>query len=118
MKNIFIVEDDRKMALAVESTLKNEQYNIESFDSTKQFLEKIKDTHPDLVILDIVLPDGDGRQLCDILKRDPITAHIPVIMISGYFTQDQITYDACADGYLQKPFDVEDLRYMVKHSFN
>ena len=70
----------------------------------------IEQFKPDLIILDIMLPDGDGRDLLKVLRSDANTAEIPVLMISARFTADNVQHgEFRPNGFLAKPFDIDDL---------
>ena len=65
---------------------------------------------PDLIILDIMLPDGDGRDLLTTLRSDAATVHIPVLMISARYTAENVQHgEFKPNGFLAKPFDIDDL---------
>ncbi len=70
----------------------------------------IEKSRPDLVIMDIMLPDGDGRELLTQLRSNPSTAEIPVLMISARYTEANIQHGSFKpNGFLAKPFDIDDL---------
>lgn len=70
----------------------------------------IEQFKPDLIILDIMLPDGDGRDLLKTLRSDASTLHIPVLMISARYTAENVQHgEFKPNGFLAKPFDIDDL---------
>jgi len=70
----------------------------------------IEQFKPDLIILDIMLPDGDGRDLLTKLRSDAATLHIPVLMISARYTAENVQHgEFKPNGFLAKPFDIDDL---------
>ena len=73
------------------------------------------DFSPQLILLDIRLSNGYGHLLCEDLKSNAKTSHIPVILVSGADNLEKIAVDYKADGFLAKPFDMEDLIQMVKN---
>lgn len=73
-------------------------------------MNHIEQFKPDLIILDIMLPDGDGRDLLKTLRSDASTAYIPVLMISARYTADNVQHgEFKPNGFLSKPFDIDDL---------
>lgn len=70
----------------------------------------IEQVKPDLIILDIMLPDADGRDLLKLLRSDAQTEHIPVLMISARYTEENVEHgEFKPNGFLAKPFDIDDL---------
>ncbi len=70
-----------------------------------------KEYHPDLIILDVMLPDINGQQVCELLRKDPTMADIKIICISGMIEEDKIEElrTSGADDFLQKPLDIDEL---------
>ena len=79
MQKIYIVEDDKNIAEIEQFALKNAGYSVEIFKNAKDFEEKIKAEYPDLVILDVMLPDRDGLSILRDLRTGAGTAKIPII---------------------------------------
>ena len=88
-------------------------YDVTSFNR-HQPLEFLIDFEPELILLDVRLANGYGHLLCRDLKANPTTANIPVILVSGANNLSLIAEDSHADGYLSKPFGVEELLGVVK----
>ncbi len=117
MALIFIVEDDQSIREIEMMALKNSNYMVQAFDRASAFYEKLDEIIPDLVLLDIMLPDDeDGYQIVRRLRADPKTRHIPVIMITAKTTEmDMIRgLDDGADDYIRKPFSVMELLSRVR----
>jgi DNA-binding response OmpR family regulator len=74
-----------------------------------------KEYHPDLMILDVMLPDINGKQVCELIKRDPTLTDIKILCISGMVEEDKIDdlKAAGADDFLQKPLDIDELMRRV-----
>jgi len=72
-------------------------------------LNEILSINPDLILLDHVLPKEPGGDYCKRIKTNKETTHIPVIIISANMNVDRIANNACADGYVAKPFDIDEL---------
>jgi diguanylate cyclase (GGDEF)-like protein len=115
-KHILIVDDDPDILDVVRLTLESEELKITSASNGQEALEKIYESPPDLVILDYVMPKMDGRSVCEILKKDILLRHLPVILLTGKGEiKDKVEGIAAgADDYIVKPFVPEELLARVK----
>jgi two-component system phosphate regulon response regulator PhoB len=111
IKRIHVLEDDEDIRYIIEFLLKDEGYELQLSSSFSELKSKLKDSVPDLFILDVMLPDGDGADICSDLKEDLFTRHIPIIVMSANDQNKQKSLDAGADDYISKPFDID---YIVK----
>jgi len=111
MKRIFCVEDDLNIRELIEYTLKQTGFEVSGFECAADFFKALSDTLPELVLLDIMLPDKDGLEILKDLKKDRRTAQLPVIFLTAKSGQlDTIKgLDSGADDYITKPFDVLEL---------
>ncbi|RUM59750.1 MAG: DNA-binding response regulator [Persephonella sp.] len=116
MPLIYIIEDDEDIQELLKYNLSKEGYKVRSFYNGKEPLEKIKFDNPDLVILDIMLPDLDGLEFCKKVKTDPLTEHIPIIMLTAKSTEiDKVVgLELGADDYITKPFSIRELLARIK----
>ena len=105
--NILIVEDDREMRILLGKEL-SENYNILLASNGKEALGIIEDKRVDMVISDIMMPIMDGCELCNAIKSDLDTSHIPVILLTAAVGIDTHikTLRVGADGYIEKPFSM------------
>ena len=106
-KYIQIVEDDADIRFIVEYILEDANYTVESFENATSFLNRSRHEDVDLIILDVMLPDGNGMELCRDLKNNEGNKHIPVIIMSAHAGAKSILEEACADDFINKPFDLE-----------
>ncbi len=115
-ENIVVVEDDPEVREVVESHLKSAFFNVELFPDSKQFLDSLENLNPDLIVLDIVLPDGDGLEICKFLKNSTEYAAIPIIMLSakGKESERILGLEMGADDYMVKPFFPKELVARIK----
>jgi len=111
IKRIHVLEDDEDIRYIIEFLLKDEGYELQLSSSFTELKSKLKDSVPDLFILDVMLPDGDGSEICSDLKGDIFTKHIPIIVMSANDQNKQKSLDAGADDYISKPFDID---YIVR----
>lgn len=106
MKEIYIVEDDDGIRDLIEFLLVSQQYSVKTFPTARAFNKAVPQKTPDLFLLDIMLPDGNGLDLCKGLKKDEATRSIPVVLMSAHA---DISRMEGADDFIAKPFDVDEL---------
>ena len=116
MALIYIVEDDASIREIETIALKNSNYMVQAFERASVFYEKMEELLPDLILLDIMLPDEDGYRIVRRLRSNPKTRHIPVMMITAKTTEMDIVkgLDDGADDYIRKPFSVMELLSRVR----
>ena len=116
MALIYIVEDDTNIREIESFALKNSGYQIQDFSNAKEFYRAVKERKPDLALLDIMLPDEDGMEILQKLRKNPETKRLPVIMVTAKATElDRVKgLDLGADDYIIKPFGVMELISRVK----
>ncbi len=116
MALIYIVEDDKNISEIESFALKNSGHSVVEFDCGKAFYRKMAEKLPDLILLDIMLPDEDGLEILKKIRNVPETRRVPVIMVTAKTTEiDKVKgLDSGADDYLTKPFGVMELISRVK----
>lgn len=116
MALIYIVEDDSNIREIETIALKNSNYMVLAFETARDFYKKLEEIVPDLVILDVMLPDENGNEIVKKLRKSPATKRLPVIMVTAKTTEmDMIKgLDDGADDYIKKPFSVMELISRVK----
>lgn len=114
--HIYIVEDDKNIREIEMFALKNSGYAVEEFENAKSFFSRAVEKVPDLVLLDIMLPDMDGLEIVKKLRSRPDTVRVPIILVTAKTTElDKVKgLDIGADDYLTKPFGVMELISRVK----
>jgi two-component system alkaline phosphatase synthesis response regulator PhoP len=115
-KRIMVVDDDKDIRRLVESILGKEGFVTVGAESGADALKKIQNSKPDLIILDLQLPDKDGFEVCKILRADPATRYIPVVFLT---VQNLDSYKIAgleigADDYITKPFNQTELVARIK----
>ncbi|TKC12938.1 response regulator [Pedobacter polaris] len=109
-RNILVIEDNHAILDVITLILQSEAYKVAGLNKSENMMEHIQSFNPDLMILDIMLPDGDGRDLLTQIRTNPKTAKIPVLMISAKYTAETIQHGTHRpNGFLAKPFDIDDL---------
>lgn len=113
---IFIVEDDVDLSQVLEYNLRKEGYRVMTFQGGKDLFKKMEEEIPDLIMLDIMLPDYDGFRIANILKSKADMKDIPIIFITAKdLEEDKLKgFSLGADDYITKPFSVRELMARVK----
>lgn len=115
-KWIYYVEDDTSIRELVLYALKTAEFQVMGFENAASFYKRMKEQQPDLILLDIMLPDEDGVSILKKLKSRQDTENIPVIMMTAKSSEyDKVLgLDSGADDYITKPFGVMELISRVK----
>jgi DNA-binding response OmpR family regulator len=111
-KKVLLVDDDQDVISALQTVLESKGFQVEAAFDGPSGLKKAKAENPDLIVLDVMLPDLDGMAVCHALKKDPSTRLIPVLILTS-LSQSSRGKDAArlvaeghgAEGYLEKPVE-------------
>lgn len=116
MALIYVVEDDSNIREIETFSLKNSGYSVEDFECAKTFYKKLESKIPNLILLDVMLPDEDGLSVVKRLRSRPETKKIPIIMVTAKTSElDKVKgLDIGADDYITKPFGIMELISRVK----
>lgn len=116
MSLIYVVEDDKNIQEIEQIALKNSGYQVVIFDTAGDFFDALKTQTPDLLLLDIMLPDMDGLQVLEQVRGQAALRSLPIIMVTAKTTElDKVRgLDMGADDYLSKPFGIMELISRVK----
>lgn len=115
-ERILVVEDERDLRDVLTYNLKREGYQVLSAGDGREALEKAGDRAPDLILLDLMLPDLDGLEVCRRVRQDPQLGSTPIIMVTAKADEADVVLGlgVGADDYLAKPFSVKELIARVK----
>ena len=115
-KKILIVDDEKDLTKLLDYNLKQEGFDTFISHEGKTALETVRKKKPDLVILDIMLPDLSGTEICKIIRSDEVTRDLPIIMLSAKGEEiDRILgLELGADDYVTKPFSPRELILRIK----
>lgn len=115
-RKILVIDDERDILDLVVPPLLREGYQVCTSMSGQEGLRRVRDERPDLVILDVMLPDLDGIEVCRALKWDSATRGIPVVMVTGKADESDVVLGLGigADDYISKPFRLKELLARVK----
>ena len=109
-KNILVIEDNHAILDVITLILESEAFNVSGLNQGSNFLNHVLEFQPDVIIMDIMLPDIDGRVLLKELKENNLTKHIPVLMISARYNATNYMLDNVeADDFMAKPFNIDEL---------
>lgn len=113
---VYIIEDDASIRELEIYALKNSEFEVKGFDNGKDFFKALEKKIPDLILLDIMLPEDDGLAILNKIRKTAQYSDIPVIMVTAKTSEiDAVKgLDAGADDYITKPFGVMELVSRVK----
>lgn len=113
---IYSVEDDEDISLIINKTLTKQGFTIKSFENGKKFLEQFKIETPDIVLLDLMLPDMSGSDIIKKIRSNQKYDNVHIIVVSAkHMTMDKVeNLDLGADDYIEKPFDLLELMSRVE----
>ncbi len=113
---ILVVDDEPEAVELVEFNLKQAGFEVATAADGAEALERARTTPPSLIVLDVMLPELDGLEVCKLLRRDPVTAAIPIIMLTARAAEvDRVVgLELGADDYLTKPFSPRELVLRIK----
>ncbi|MEP6754255.1 MAG: response regulator [Chthonomonadales bacterium] len=119
-KKILAVDDERHIVRLVQVNLERSGYEVVTAYDGKEALEKVNSEHPDLIVLDVMMPYMDGFEVLQNLKREPATRDIPVIMLTAKAQDADVFrgWQSGVDCYLTKPFNPMELIAFVKRIFS
>ena len=115
-KTIMVVDDNRGLVDVLRIRLESQRFNVRCAYSGKDLFAGLEELKPDLILLDIMMPQMDGLEVLTRLKNDPDTASIPVILLTAKGQYEDVLggYKMGADSYITKPFTVRQLLTGIK----
>ncbi len=110
-KTVLIVDDEEYIVTSLEYVMKSAGYDVVVAYDGEQAIEKIKETGPDLLILDVMMPKLDGFEVCEKIRANPLWKSIRIIMLTakGRDTEREKGLSLGADAYMTKPFSTRDI---------
>ena len=118
-KLIYIIEDDENIRELIKMALASFSYDVSAFNNAEDALEAVDEKMPDLVIFDIMLPKMSGLEATKILRENPKTKKLPIVMLTAKDTEiDKVAgLDCGADDYITKPFGIMELGARLRSIF-
>ena len=117
-KKILVVDDEQDLVETIRSKLSSEGYKVFAAHTGVEALEKAKDTKPDLILLDIMMPELNGYQVCKKIKEDDSLKNIPDVILTAKAQESDKFWglETGADDYITKPFEFKSLlKTITKH---
>jgi DNA-binding response OmpR family regulator len=108
---ILIVDDEPNIRDLLTTSLRFAGFAVRAVGNGAQAISAVLEEEPDLIILDVMLPDINGQAVCELIRQDPTMSDIKIICISGMVEEDKIAElrTAGADDFLHKPLDIDEL---------
>lgn len=116
VRQVLVVEDDDSIAAALEYLVLREGFGHDRVASGGEAMQRIRDTRPDLVLLDAMLPEMSGFEICEDVRLDPALSAIKIVMMTARWSSAERRrgMSSGADGFITKPFELRALRDEVR----
>ena len=113
---VLIVEDEDNIAIALDYLMTREGYQHDRIANGREAMGRIRATHPDLVLLDVMLPEVSGYEICQDVRMDPALSDVKILMMTarGSSMERRKGLALGADGFIAKPFELKELRAEVR----
>lgn len=117
-KRVFIADDDEAVLISLKKLLELSDFEVEITRNSKEVLPMIKAVRPDIILLDLLMPNLGGLEICEMLNSDAQTQGIPIIVISALGREEDIkrAYRLGVIGYFVKPYDFNELLREIKRN--
>lgn len=114
--SILLIDDEESIFEVIEGLLYREGYDLTYVDSGKEALNLIDDIQPDVILLDLMMPEMDGIETCKLIKSNERWRHIPIIMVTALSSKEDLarSLNAGADDFVSKPINSIELRARVR----
>lgn len=115
-RRVLVVEDEDNIAIALDYLMTREGYDHDRVANGADALPRIRETHPDLVLLDVMLPEVSGYEICQGVRLDPSLSDVKILMMTarGSAIERRKGLALGADGFISKPFELKELREEVR----
>ena len=115
-RRVLVVEDEDNIAIALDYLITREGYDYDRLANRSDAMTHIRKTHPDLVLLDVMLPEVSGYEICQEMRLDPTLSDVKILIMTarGSAIERRKGLALGADGFISKPFELKDLREQVR----
>jgi len=117
-KCILIFDDDPEILFVCKIILEQDKYRVETRTHCENIIEDIKQAKPDIILMDLWIPEIGGEQAIHLMKNNKETQHIPAVLFSANAEIEEICRRSNANGFLKKPFDVSALKKIIEKNIN
>ena len=119
MKKILVVDDEKEICSLVENVLSGEGYQVFKANKCDEVLSRLDEISPDLILIDVIMPEMSGIELCEKIKENPLFENVPVLMMTGYDNEERKadSYASGANNFIAKPFNIKELVSIIKNEF-
>jgi len=120
MPKIIVVDDDKTSTALFEQVLLMNKFEVVTLNESAKTLKIATEVRPDLIILDLMMPEPDGFKVCRMLRANPLFRRTPIIIVTALNDQDSklVAMGAGASDYLVKPFHIDQLFSMIEKQLN
>ena len=120
MPKIIVVDDDKTSTALFEQVLLMNKYDVVTLNESAKTLETATELKPDLIILDLMMPEPDGFKVCRMLRANPLFRRTPIIIVTALNDLDSklVAMGAGASDYLVKPFHIDQLFSIIEKQLN
>ena len=115
-RKILVVDDEKGIVSTLKIFLESDNYKVVEAYTGDEAIRKARSEAPDLILLDLMLPDMTGYEICNKLRKDPLTISTPIIMMTGMGETGRIPgMELGANDYITKPFDLNELKAKIRN---
>ena len=114
IKCVLIYDDDVEILFLCNAILSKSNYRVETLSRCDNVLEDVDRIKPDIILMDLWIPEIGGEKAIDIVKKNPATQHIPVLIFSANAEIEAICKKVNANGYIEKPFDISRFKEKIQ----
>lgn len=118
MAKILVVDDDQDILSVMEILLSMKGFVVDVISRGDMTFQKLESFQPDLILLDVLISGQDGRTICKEIKASDKFRHLPILMLSAHPGAAATIMDYGADGFIAKPFDVENLLSKIREQLD
>lgn len=117
VRRILVADDDPNLRELLVMNLVAEGFDVQAYDNGRDACTNVAVMRPDLVVLDVMMPEQDGLSALRVLKNDPRTQNIPVVLLTARATDAEVWegWESGADYYITKPFDINELLRFIDY---
>ena len=115
-KNILIYDDDKEILFLCKTILQKYEYTVQTFSRCEDIVNDVSRIQPDLILMDLWIPEIGGEQAVALAKANEATKHVPILLFSANDDIKEIYKKVNADGYISKPFDVKSFIDIIQNS--